>query len=186
MVGVNICDGPVVEHLLVNDVKIRAVSFEKHVFRHFGVSTVEVHFHLDVVENAKGIVHGVITHGLNGHLAKPDATHDSFHADNSFGFTAKTAGLISRLIHDERHVFGSFVLAKRRLTRHQGVHAVVSQTVVGAAEAGDFDTGFCTEWNGNQLVDDGNLGISLVAADDGVRQAEPREGPAVAFIVLSF
>ena len=52
MVGVDIHDLAVVEHLFVNDVEIRAVGTQQHALSLGTVGTIEVDFHFNVVENA--------------------------------------------------------------------------------------------------------------------------------------
>ena len=76
------------------------------------------------------------------------------------------------------------VFAHWELARYQGMDAEVFETVVSATVACDFDAWRGTERHCNKLVDNGNLRVSLVAADDGVGQTEPREGPTLTFIVL--
>ena len=58
-------DGAVVEHLLIDDVEIRAVGAEQHTLGFLEVGTVEAHFHLDVVEHAQGVGGGIVAHGVN-------------------------------------------------------------------------------------------------------------------------
>ena len=70
---IKIQNGAAVEQLLVKDIEIRAIGLYQHVFGCLGVGTFEVYFHLDVVEHAEGVVHGVIADGFDGDLSYLDA-----------------------------------------------------------------------------------------------------------------
>ena len=62
--------------------------------------------------------------------------------------------------------------------------AVVFETVIRSAVARDFDARVGTKRHGNQFIHDGNLRVTLIAADDGVRQAEHRECPTLTLEIL--
>ena len=173
MVGIDIQDGSAIEHLGVNDVEIGAIGAEKLVFSGLGVGTIEEDFHFDVVEDTQRIVDGVVADGVDAHLADTNATHGTINIDVSARGGGEATSLVCSSIVDEWHILGIEVLTQRRLARHQGVDAIVFETVVGNAEARHFDARTGTDRNGNQFIDDGNLRLALVAADDGVRKADP-------------
>ena len=139
-----------------------------------------------VVEHTDGVVHGVVAHGFDGYLAETHATHGTFYANRGFGFVAQSTGLIGGFIHDEGHVFKLLAFTHGELAGNQGLHAVVSEIIVSGTVACDIDAWVGTDRHGDELVDHGNLRVALVAANDGVGQAEPREGPALTFVVHRF
>ena len=57
-----------VEQLLINDVEIGAIGLCVQVVGSLFRSTVELHFHLDVVEHTYSVLHGVVAHRFDGHL----------------------------------------------------------------------------------------------------------------------
>ena len=173
MVGINIQHGATVEHLSVNDVEIGTIGAEKLVFSGLRVGTVEEDLHFNVVEHTQRIIDRVVADGVDAHLANANATHVAVNIDIGSGSGGETTGLVCCSVVDEWHILGIEVLTQRRLTRHQGVDAVVFKAVVGNAEARHFDARTGTDRNGNQFIDDRNLRLALVAADDGVRKADP-------------
>ena len=84
MVGVNVKDLTVVEHLLVDDVEIGTVGVQKHTLRFGKVGTVEVHFHLNVVEHTQGVGGSIVAHGVDDQRADLDATQGALHLDAGF------------------------------------------------------------------------------------------------------
>ena len=85
VVGIDIQHSTAIEHLGIDDIEIRAVGADKHVFSSLGIGTIEMNFHLNVIENAHCVVDGVVADGFDTHLADLDATHDAIHVDGSTG-----------------------------------------------------------------------------------------------------
>ena len=173
VVIVGTADRPAVEQHVIDASKIRAVSVNQHFLGGHGIGTVETDFHFNVVEHTQGVVDGVITDRLNGHFAQTNAAHGAFHADKGLRLRTQPASLIGILIVDKRYFLWPLVLAQRRLTRHQGLDAIVFETVVGRGIARHSDAGYSTEGNGDEFVHDGNLRVALIAADDGVGHRKP-------------
>ena len=171
MIGVDVRDGPAIEQLLIGDFEIRAIGVDQHLLCGTCISTVKMNSNFDVVEHTDSVVDGVIAHRLNGHLADLYTTHHAFHTNNRCGFRTQTTSLVGGFIHDERHLIYMLAFTYWKLTRHQSMHAVVFKTVVRSAVARDFDARIGAERHGDELVDDGKLRITLIAADDGVGQS---------------
>ena len=184
VVSVDIQDGPAIEQLFVDDVEIRAISADELVLGGLCVSAIEEDFHFDVVEDTQRIVDGVVADGVDAHLTDINATHGAINIDVGTRRGGEAAGLVSGSVVYKRNILRIDVLTQRRLTRHQGVDAIVFETVVGNAIARHFDARSGSDGNGNQFVDDGDLRIAFIATDDGVRKANPREKASVALVVL--
>ena len=135
---------------------------------------------LNVIEHTDGVADGVIAYRVDGHLADLHATHGTVHADRSFGFRTKgTTGLVGGLVHVKRRLFDILTLVYGTLARHQRLHVVVSKTIVRSTIARDFDTRSGTERNSDKLIKDGKLGLTHIAAKDGVGNTNPREGSPI-------
>ena len=176
--------GPIVEHLCVDVVESRAVGLQQHILSGLGIGIIEMDGDLYIVKHADGVVHGIIAHRLNGHRAYLYTTHNTVQIDSGARLRGEATGLISGRIVNKRHVLRPLIFTQRRLTWHQSMYVIVFKTVVCGAVARDFDAWLSTKRHGDQFAHDGNLRITFVATDDGVGQAEPRESPALAFVVL--
>ena len=82
MVGVNVENLAVVEHLLVNDVEIRAVGVYQHSLGLGDVGAVEADLNLDVVEDTDDVVFGVVAHRIDDKRTDSDAAHRALHLDS--------------------------------------------------------------------------------------------------------
>ena len=147
-------DLAVVEHLLVNDVEIGAVGAHQHALGFGEVGTVEAHFHLDVVEHAQGVRHGVVAHRIDDQRADTDAAHRALHLNRGFGRSGEAAGLVGCGIIHKLYVFRALVLADGRLARNKRVDAVIGQVVIrcGVVDYGNLRR--CPERHGQKLVRD--------------------------------
>ena len=166
---IGVTNGSFIEQLLIDNIKIRAICVDQKLFSGDSVGTIKAHLNLDVVEHTKGVVDGVITHGLNGHLAELDATHGTHHFNKSLWFGTHATGLVGIGIVDERHVLRSLVLTQRGLVGNKGTNVQVFKTVVCSAEACHTNGGCSTNWDGNNLINNRNLRITFIAAEDSVR-----------------
>ena len=188
-VGVVIIDIPeelTVEQQVVNPLEIRAVGLHHQVFRGSGIGTFETDFHLDVVEDTNDVVDRVVADGLDGKLSHLNATHNALYSDASHGLRAESSGLIGGFIVGERNVFGVLVFKNFRLARRQGVNAIFLKPVIRSGITRHPDAGRCTQRNGNQLVHHGDLGIALIAADNGIGHGERGEDAAFALQFAGF
>ena len=184
VVCIDIQDGSVVEQLFVDNVKIRAIGADELVFCSLGIGAIKEDFHFDVVEDTQRIVDRVVADGVDGHLADANTTHGAVNIDIGTRCSGEATSLVCGCVVDERHILGIDVLTHRRLARHQGVDAVVFETVVGNAVARHFDARAGTDGNGDKLIDDRNLRVALVTTDDGVRKTDPRKKASVALVVF--
>ena len=62
--------------------------------------------------------------------------------------------------------------------------AVIIEMIVRGTVTRDFDARLGAERYSDEFVHDGNLRVALIAADNGIGQAEPRESPALTCKVL--
>ena len=152
VVGVDVKDLTIVEHLLVDDVEIGAVGAEQHAFGFGAVGTVEADFNLDVVEHTKGVGGGVVADGVDEQRADADATHGALHFDCGFGSRGEAAGLIGIGVVHELNVFRILVLADRRLVRQDGADAIVGETIIGCRVTDDINARCGTKRHSQQLV----------------------------------
>ena len=185
MVGIDIQDSSGIEQLLVDDIEIRAICADELVFSGLCISAVEEDFHFDVVEDTQRIVDRVVADRVDGHLTYANATHDAVDINIGTGCCGKATGLVGRGVVDKRNILRIDVLTQRRLTWHQGVDAIVFETVVGNAIARHFNARTGSDGNGDKLIDDGNLGVTLVATNDGVWKANPGEKASFALVIFS-
>ena len=185
MCAISILDGPAVEQLLVDDVEVGAVGLCVQVVGGLLHGTVELHLHLDVVEHTHDVLHRVIAHRLDGHLGYAHTTHGAHHLNHGRWFGVEAIFLVGRLVVDKGNIVGGLVLSQRGLARRHGLDAVVVEQIVVGMIALHLDVWRGAYRNGNELVDDRNFGIALIAADDGVGHTEQRELTGTALVVLS-
>ena len=163
VVGVDIKDLAVVEHLLVNDVEIRAVGTEQHTLGLGVVGSIEADFHLNVVEHAESVGGRVIAHGIDDQRADADATHGALHFNSGFRSRGKAAGLIGLSVVDELHLIRVLVLADRRLMGKDGADTVVGKAIIRCRVIDDTNARRGPKRHGQQLVRGGQLGRTHLA-----------------------
>ena len=65
MVGIDIHDLTVIEHLLVDVVEVRRVGAKQHALSLGKVGTCKIHLHLNIVEHAQGVGSCIVTHWVD-------------------------------------------------------------------------------------------------------------------------